>query len=159
MSIKSLGYDVFRMILFCPRTVAATREILLESSLGVLMEVFALNKEQRQAVDETGDVRPSSVEIVLHPQLAHAKKFVVFRRIEIEVPQPLLQVVGGGLLDEGVFGVVHASPFVSEPTANRFITRRTIKSLAFGSLSAISSVSAPSGRFHPGSDACLSWRR
>ena len=99
---------------------------------------------KRQTVDETGDVRPSPVEIVLHPQLAHAKKFVVFRRIEIEVPQPLPQAVGGGLLDEGIFGVVHASPFVPGSTANRFITRRTIRSLAFGSLSAISSVSAVS---------------
>ena len=53
------------------------------------MQVLALDEQQRQAVDESDDVRPPPVEVAFHPQLAHTEKIVIFRCIEIEHPQPL----------------------------------------------------------------------
>ncbi len=69
--------------------VAVIGEVLLESGLEILVDVLALDEQQRQAVDEADDVRPPPVQIATHPQLAHAEKIIVLRRIEIKHPQPL----------------------------------------------------------------------
>ncbi len=43
------------------------REILFEGNLEAFVDVLALNKQERQAVDEANDICSPAVEITLHP--------------------------------------------------------------------------------------------
>ncbi len=68
--------------------VLVVREVLLEGNFQILVDVLALDEQQRQAVDEADDVRPFVVDVAAHPQLAHAEKVIVLRIAIVNHPQP-----------------------------------------------------------------------
>ena len=90
--------------------VEVVGEVLLKGGFQIPVDILALDKQQRNTVDETDDVRPPPVEIAAHPQLAHAEEMVVFRHIEIEQPQalphPLALIVAEGNLHPIAYQVV-----------------------------------------------------
>ncbi len=75
--------------------------------------VFQLHEQQRDAVDEADDVRPAAVKIALYPELAHGKKVVVGRLVEIEDPQPPLDPLSLFVAEPDLDPILEQAVFVA----------------------------------------------
>ena len=86
--------------------VAVVGEVLVVGVADVLVDVFQLDEEQRDAVDEAQDVGPAAVGVARDPQLAHDQEMVVRRLLKVEDPKP--QVLHGAI--RPLHGHGHALP-------------------------------------------------
>ena len=64
-------------------------EVFLIGRLHITMNIFQFHKQQRNAVDESNNVRSPAIQITLHLQFPDAEEMVVLRLIEIKDIQAL----------------------------------------------------------------------
>ena len=70
-------------------SVQVVGEVLLEGGFEVLVDVLALDEEQRQSIHEADYVCPAAVKVALHPKLPHGEEVVAGRLVEVEEPHSL----------------------------------------------------------------------